>query len=491
MGSGVPLLVFSSAILAAVRATRGLALAALPLQLFVLLFTWHKMEFYVVPECVLFAAALAIGVLVCADHGLKRFRPAVRLAFHAGAAGALCIWLVWGSPMLAKATVSLQPKVHEVEVARAASRQILGPDARVTGREAAWYASGAAHWADIQADLVPNALLYDAPTYLSNVDAVADFPNNSGSDPLSSWYSDGTLKLRGFFFGETSDQLRLVYLSARRVPQVVGYVARSGRLYRFQEDPGGDYQVLSAACPPEQTAWLWPWRSTFSSILQFPQGSPEAGRLLVTILAPRSAMTPSGEIGRGCHEISKIPGTLRFADREALLASLRQDDRPIHFCRLLDEMPGYKGVGLPAGAAPPDTTRVDGILDLSDAFAHRPARVQFRPDLRVVTSAGLGMFSGYIPVSHAESIATPCWVALRLQVLAGRVGFAAFDIRKGIIARTPAIAKSPEPQTIVLRVPDLRSATQLVIFNESTLPSGGLVDVLDAAVLVPKNADRQ
>jgi hypothetical protein len=489
MGSGVPLLVFSTALLAAVRATRGLALAALPLQLFVLLFARHKPEFYLVHECVLFAAALAIGVLVSADRALQRFDAAWRLALHWAAAGALSIYLVWGSPMLAKATLSLQPKVHEVVVARAASRQILGPDARVSGRGAAWFASGAAHWADLETDLAPGRLWFDPPAYFSNLDAVAGFPYGSNSGPLSSWYADGTLKLRGFFFGETNDQLHLVYLSARRVPQVVGYGARNGRLYRFQQDPGGDYQVLSAACPPGPATWPWPWSSTFSSILNFAPDSPDAGRLLVTILAPRSAMTPSGEIGRGCREISRISGILQFADKEALLAALRQDDPPMHFYQMLEEMPGYTAMGLPAGAAPPpDTIRVDGVLDLSQASTQSPARIEFRPGLRVATGAGLGTFSAFIPVHHAESIATPCWVVLRMQVLSGRVGFAAYDERKGIIAHTPAIARSPEPQTIALRVADFRPATHIVIFNESTLPSGGLVDVLDAAVRVSRDA---
>jgi hypothetical protein len=212
----------------------------------------------------------------------------------------------------------------------------------------------------------------------------------------------------------------------------------------------------------------------------------------VTILAPRSAITPSGDIGRGCREISRIPGILQFADKEALLAGLKQDDPPMHFYRMLEEMPGYTAMGLPAGAAPPpDTIRVDGVLDLSNVSTQSPARIEFRPGLRVATGAGLGTFSAFIPVHHAESIATPCWVAFRVQVLSGRVGFAAYDNRKGIIARTPAIAKSPEPQTIALRVADMRSATHIVIFNESTLPSGGLVDVLDAAVLVSKDAARR
>jgi hypothetical protein len=485
MVSGVPLMVLSTAILAAVRTTRGLALAALPLQLFVLLFTWHKAEFYVLHECVLFATALAIGSLVGVDRILESLRPAIQRAYPSVAAGVLCICLVWGSPMLAKASVSLQPKVHEVEVARAASRQILGPNARVSGRGAAWFSSGAAHWADIQADLDPDRLLFDVPTYFSNLEAAVDFLNDSSAGPLSSWYADGTLKLRGFFFGETSDQLRLIYLSARPVKKVVGYVAWNGRLYRFEEAPAGDYQVLSTVCPQGQPLWLRPWRSKFASILRVAGTSD----LAVTVLAPQSAMAPSGEIGRGCREISRVPGILRFAFKQALLASLRQNDPPMHFYRILDDMPGYTGVGLPANAAPPaDARRVDGILDLSKAFAQSPGRVQFVSGLRVTTGPGLGTFSGLIPVQRAESITTPCWVTLRLRVLAGRAGFALFDSPKGIVVRTPAIAKSLEPQTIALYVPDFRSATHIVIFNESTEPSGGLVDVLDAAVLVPKNS---
>jgi hypothetical protein len=489
MRSGIPLVVFSSAILAAVRSTRGLALAALPLQLFVLLFAWHKPEFYLIHECVLFAAALGVGGLVCAGFALERFSAAVRRAFPSVAAVALGVCLVWGSPMLARAAVSLHPMVHEVEVARAASRRILGPNARVSGRMGAWYASGAAHWADLQNDLAPDRLWFDAPTYFSNLDAAADYLEQSDADPLGTWYSDGTLKLRGFFFGETNHQLRLVYLSARRVPQVVGYVARNGRLFRFQEDPAGDYQVLSAVCPRERTAWLRPRTSTFSSVLLFQEGSPDAGRLMVTILAPRSAMSPSGEIGRGCREISKISGTLEFAHKEALLASLRQDDPPMHFYRMLEQMPGYTGMGLPASAAPPpDAIRLDGILDLSKAAAQHSGRVEFRPGMRVTTGTGLGTFSVTIPVNRAESIATPCWVTFRVQVISGRVGFAAYDSRKGIIARTPAFGKSPQPQTIALRVPDFRSATHIVIFNESTLPAGGLMDIFDAGVLVQGTA---
>jgi hypothetical protein len=488
MSLGLPLLVFSTAILAAIRATRGLALAAFPLQLAVLAFTWHKAEFYLVYECVMFAAAVAIGLLSSLDLAALRLGPGPRRALPPLAVAVLCLCLVWNSPMLASATVSLTPKVNEADVARAASRQILGPHARVTGREAAWYSSGAEHWYDDQHDMDPSLLLFDPPAYFSNLDAVADFVNGSDSDPVATWYADGTLKLRGFYFGETNDQLRLVFLSSRPVPQVTGYVARNGQLYRFQEDAGGDYEVLSAVCPRSGTAWLWPWRKTFSSILYFPADSADSSSLLVTILAPRSTIysegSRTGEIGRGCREISRTPGILLFADKPAVLAALRRDDPPMHFYRTLDEMPGYAGVGLPASAAPPrDAIRVDGIIDLAHT-QQTPSRLTWAPNLRVPTAAGLGMFSAFIPVIHAESIASRCWVVLRLRVLSGRVGLAAFDNRTGIIARTPAIAKGPDPQTVALPVRDFHSATQIVIFNESTLPSGGLVDVLDAFVAV-------
>ncbi len=483
MAAGVPLLLFSTAILAAVPSTRGLALAALPLQAFILLFGLHKPPFYLVHECVLFVTALAIGLLAGADRIAPRLRPV--------AVGLLAVFLLWGSPTLAHASLSIRPKVHEALVARAASREILGPNARVAGREAGWYVSGAGHWYAVQQDLFLNVLVYDTRTYFSNVDAVVDYTNNS-EGPLTTWYADGSLQLRGFYFGETSNQFRLVYLSVHRPEQVVGYVLRNGRLSRFQEDGAGDYAVLSTVCAMENTGWLWPYRSTSSSILHFPSDSPEASRLLVTILAPRSAIAPQGEIGRSCHQISKIPGTLRPADKDALLAGLQRNDPPIHFARMLDEMPGYSGVGLSVSAIPPSgAVRLEGILDLKSASAHPNGRVERTPDLRVTTARGIGAFSAFIPVNHAESVHGPCWVALRLRVLSGHIGFAAYDRRKGsIIARTPQIAGSAAPQTVALQVPDLTTATDILIFNESTLLSGGLVDILDAAVLVKKDAAR-
>jgi hypothetical protein len=52
----------------------------------------------------------------------------------------------------------------------------------------------------------------------------------------------------------------------------------------------------------------------------------------------------------------------------------------MHFYRMLEEMPRYTGVGLPASAAfPPNTIRMDDILDLSKAFSQGPGRCNSGP----------------------------------------------------------------------------------------------------------------
>lgn len=486
MSLGVPLLVFSTAILAAMRTTRGMALAALPLQFFLLALARHKQDYYMVHESAWFAGAIAVGLLMCAERAVRYLSASFARAFPAVAALVLCVCLVWGSPMLASASISLTPRVHEVMVARAAARQILGPHAREAGRMGAWYSSGAEHWYDIQNDMLPHNLLFEPAAYFSNLDAVVDYVEESEGQ-LTGWYADGTLKLRGFFFGETNDELRLVYLSARRPPRVAGYVMRDHHLYHFLEDAAGDYTVLSALCPRDRIGWLWPFRKTLSSVLYFESGSPRSSAAVVTFLGPSSAIAPAGGIGQGCRVISAIPGFLRIADKAALLATLR-DDTPMHFYRILEQMPGFHGVGLPAGAAPPENTiRMDDVLDLSHLLVTALAHQEQASCLRVATAPGMGAFSVFIPIRHPESVAVPCWVTLRLRVTSGRIGFAVFDSRKGILVRTPTIPQSSEPQAVALKVPDFHSATHILIFNESLVPTGGLVDILDAAVLVPRS----
>jgi hypothetical protein len=491
MAPGIPLVLFSTAILAAVRSTRGIALAALPLQLSLFLFAWHKMPFYMVHESALFAAAVAIGLLTLANYLATRFQPRLVRAFAPSAAVVLSFCLVSGSPMLAGARIAFHPRVHELEVAHAAGRRILGPHARVGGRWMAWYSMGAEHSYDIEHDLLSSFLLYDPPTYFRNLDAIADCYSPDEPDRIAAWYAAGALKLKGFYLGRTNSQLRCLMLSSPDSAPLAGYAMGNDQLFHFQQDAAGGYEVLSAVCPAALGDWYDPWNGVFSTEFLLPGDSGEPFGRLVVVLAPQSYTAPAGPIGRSCRELSKVRGTLVFEDWQALVERSRQDDPLMHFYHNLDEMPGYAGVGLPPGAAPPpDTVPIENMIDLA---ATRPARgrVERVPQLRVTTLPPLGTFAAMIPVAHADTVTTPCWVVLKLRVRTGRVGFAVFNKLTGIIARTLDIASGPDIQTVALPVADFRAATDIGVFNQSLLV-GGQVDVLDAAVLVGgKNRDRK
>jgi hypothetical protein len=494
MSWGVPLLVYTTAILASVRWTRGLALAALPLQLFLYLFAWHKLSQYLVHEVALFAGAVAIGALVV----LARFTAWLPARIQPGvlpvAAALMAIHLAAGSPVLKVATLSLEPRVHGSEVARAVAREILGPNARVGGDWGQWYASGADHFYDTQADIQLGYMGYDPRTYASNLDALVDCPDSCvGPDKTSitGWFADGTLKLRGFYMGETNDQLQIALLSVRQPVQLLGYASRDGQLYRFQQEAEGSYDAISAVCPqsPElglnKWGWYKYWPNVFLTVLEVPETSPDAGRVVVTLLTPRAVAEPASWMGRNCRALSRVPGTVLLADRKAMVEKLRRTDSPMHFYRSFEQMPGYKGVGLPASELPPDqANRVDDVLDLSQMQLWNGAQMDAGPDRRLNTLPHMGAFCASIPVHHADSVRGPCWVQLRLRVLSGRVGFQVFNTNHGTLLQTLPIGAAGDPQTIALRVPDFRSATNIIITNESRF--SGQVEVLDASILVAR-----
>jgi hypothetical protein len=396
---------------------------------------------------------------------------------------ALSIYLVKTSPMLADVRVTVQPMVHETEVAHAAGRRMLGPHARVGGRWWGWYASGAEHWYDVERDLVAGFLTFDPATYLSNVDALEVCP--SGDDPghFPSWYADGTLKLRGFYFAQTIFTLRCVELSSHGAAPLVGYAAWGGQLYRFQEEEDGGYEALSMVCGPGGEDWHQPWAGVFSVSLDMVHG-PEAGRRMVTVLAPRSMLTPAGAIGRSCREVSRIRGTLLSEDWRRLVEQSRRDDPVMHFYRNIEDMPGYAGVGLAPDAIPPDgaVPLENAIADLSGIVAADGARVEHVPQVRVTTIPVPGVFSVLIPVKRTEAATSAGWIVLKLRVRRGRVGLGACPKDRSLLSRTNSIAPSAEPQTVALRTPDLLHTTDIVVFSEGSATSE--VDIYEAGVLV-------
>jgi len=495
MSWGVPLLVYTTAILVWVRQTRAVALAAMPLQVFLYLFAWHKLSPYLVHEVALCAAALAIGGMVLLDAAAKQFLSGMARQIVIPAATAMMtVFLAAGSPMLEAASFSAAPRIHEAEVARAAARDILGPNARVGANWGQWYVSGGDHFYDTEPDIQWGVTGLDPLTYASNFDAMVECPNfcvGKGAHSASGWYADGTLKLRGFFFGETdNDQLRFLLLSAAAPERVVGYASRNGQLYRFREESGGDYSVISGVCPvsPDvgltEYAWYRNWPAVFQTVLRIPEDSPDASRVIVTILAPQTIPEPAGWVSRTCRTVSRASGTLALVDRRAMVQQLRNTDRPIRFYRGLDKMPGYSRAGIPATEVPPSDAKCVDVIDLAHTTAINGARLEAGIGPKLTMRDHAGGYYGSIPIHDAASLIGPGWIQLKLLVLSGRIGFHAEDTNDRILATSLGIWSSKDVQTIAARAADLRGAAQIILTNEDSNPAE--VVVLDATILAAR-----
>jgi hypothetical protein len=496
---GVPLMILSSAMLAAVRSTRGLALASLPLQLGIFLFAAHKQPSYLIHELAFFVAALAVGVLVLVDWLAERPQlPAWSRGIAMPLAAVLsCVYLVTGFASPAAAVSFTHAQVHPGDLARAAAKQILGPHARVVGRMGSWYTSGADSWHEHFHDLIgPQSRSYDPVRYLENFDAAADYQHYSGNDSLNTehktlsyWYSTGLLKLRGFYFSQDPGDLGLVLTSVNRAPKVVGYAIRQGALYRFDESSSGEDEVTTATCPAlqelggggfyESHPWVW------MAVLDLPESNPRPPAMIVTVLAPRSAAEPAGLLRRSCVEVGRVRGQVSRADESALIASLRREDAPIRFYANIEDMPGFKGTGIPADAVPPPGMEpLEGVVSLPElAPDDKATRIERTPVVRVTTPAALGAFAAYSPLHAAGKIAFPFWVKLRLRVLSGRAGLAAATATGEIVALGSALLPTPEPIEVALKLPNPTLADDLVIFNGRA--GGSQVEILDAMAVAP------
>ena len=219
---GIPLVLLSTPILLVFPPIRGLLLASLPLQLFVLLFASHKHAYYFVHEVSIYCIALVAGATMLADRFLAKLpRQLVlrRVVLTVGAmiVGAGMLLTKWDTKHSA---ILPEPREQEAEVARAAGKAMLGPNARVGSRLGVWYASGAAHWYNISLNLLWSKLpaQFNVADYASRFDALAEYTHmsdatlNGRNASLASWYADGSLHLGGFFFAQVNSELSCLLL---------------------------------------------------------------------------------------------------------------------------------------------------------------------------------------------------------------------------------------------------------------------------------------
>src|SRR5262249_46228528 len=161
-------------------------------------------------------------------------------------------------------TCSLKARrdVDDLEIARAASRSIVGPGALVgAGSPDAWYIGGGDHFYEMTQEIEDRPTLagLDLPSFFGSFPAIAMSPSrtwltsNKERVTLTTEFARGALKLRGFFFGnhyenpETLTSLTLV--GSRRTQPVKGFAIDGETLYELTESPGADWIYYAAMCP--------------------------------------------------------------------------------------------------------------------------------------------------------------------------------------------------------------------------------------------------
>ena len=344
---GIPVVLLSTPILLVLRSTRGIALAALPLELFLLLFAEHKHAYYFIHEAALYGAAVVAGALTLADRFLKKLPPAARSAAWTafGLAIAVSFWNLhkWNGDL----AISLIPQVHEAEIARAAGRQIVGPDATVASRIGPWFSSGGRYWHNPSPDLEETVSLRysdaDVRAYFARFDAVIEEPHMSSAtsngprSALLSWYQAGVLQLRGFYFGQHNPDLNNLFFQAKAVSKVIGFGLKDGQLFRFDQASVGNHELIVLTCPlADANAYFF--QKPLSVVMSLPRNGTQADEALVAFLTHRG--DPFESTLHNAKVLQRVPGNLVPVDWRAMVTELRANDPAMSFYQNIYQIPG-------------------------------------------------------------------------------------------------------------------------------------------------------
>lgn len=341
LAHNIPLLLVALPVLLLSRSTRGIALAALPLPLFVMFYSQAKSAGYYVPEYMLYLSSVALlcfGILELAVSRLSLARvrkwamPVLTLLLVADTASSTMHVDKIGSAQI--------PLVHPMDVARAAGKQMLGNRALVAGRIGMWYASGADGWWEVESDLLwRNLGTLDIRKYAAQFDAIADqyhmsnATSNDREETLSSWYAEGILGLRGFYFDtQNRSDLSYMLLDAVTGQSVTGYAHNDNSVVQFQQSDAGDAVFSTLVCPSGVGLDIQNYPDSYVNWILLPPRY--AGSTLMSLLAPvrEFAAARQGPLAT-CTTREEIPGTTEVLPTRQLISTLARDDRTMSFYR--------------------------------------------------------------------------------------------------------------------------------------------------------------
>jgi hypothetical protein len=369
----IPAAFLAPGLLAVMRATRAIALAAMPHMLFLLLLARHKQigyTGYFAAEVMLYLMA-AVGLLVALIFGgVQKLRnPYASVLAGAAIVTGMAFAALSDPPSLAGPKVVKTRGIYDMEAGHAAGRRMLGPDATVgTTSAGVWYIAGATHLQFITSQLLypPDVHCLDRRRFFGLYDALAADSQQSWASynkqhiSITSSYLDGTLHLRGFYFADRrfyhESGLSYLLYSVDRPSHLTGYGVRAETVYRFDEAPDGDQVLLTAECPVNtekgelnNDEMKLDFFATFYKPIPGnidPRGAKDlnARASIVSLIADRNRFDAdvSHRLGR-CVVRDKTLGRYTRTNLAQFIAESEKTDQTMHFYRSFEDYRDHVG----------------------------------------------------------------------------------------------------------------------------------------------------
>jgi len=379
---GVPVVLLSTAALSWWRETRGIAFASLPNLLFLLLVVQRKSTNagYYIPELMLYTAAFATFFIMAFSSLFRRIRACRRYQHLVlpTVTTLLILVLLVGMPWLHAAEMSSQPRADELAIARAAGKRMLGPNALVGAQIGRTYIYGEAYWYMVDPYVLWNKIDGLNLTYFfAKSDAIgvdhfmsyATFNEFNGS--ISSWYADGVLSIRGFYFSSRHQStLSYMLLTTPRPDRIEGYALLGNwTVMHFRERKDGEYVFAAVVGDASSCNSVAAYTASFrDSYLLPPKDQMRAQRQLITFISKTDRyLIDRRDISSRCTIRDEIRLHMELLDYQELLATLT-NDRPIQF---YDSLEGALDARDASGRHDATTTFRDSFN--SDALLARPS----------------------------------------------------------------------------------------------------------------------
>jgi hypothetical protein len=422
------------------RSTRGLALAALPQVLFIVFGARYKQlgaSWYHTPEMMIYlAGAISVvlaGLFFLARHIRNRMGANVFVLF--GVAGMIAL-VLHDKPSVAGDRVRFTRNLNDLDLGRAAAKDIAGPNAFIGSTSlGVWYTGGAAHFYMVSPEILygPTLSIKNPREYFSRFDAIVADQQDSwvtGTKEratVTSFYLSGDLRLKGFWLADkrTGPESVLSWMMyAAKDGPVRGYAVRDNRMYRFDQALDGESVFFCAVCPITELRNAGQF--DFYGTLFFPQETDEDPRtsanptpvirmLLVSKDQFQRDVLPAAT---HCKVRDQMAGRVEQVDAGAMLAQLRASDRTIRFYRSFPT--ALAGTNrLNSG----NTTRIPGIVELNGlhALAAHSRAVKRGAAVYVATAPKLWWDAASSTINHKQRVEGG-FIYVRGKVLSGVVG---------------------------------------------------------------------